>query len=151
MLRSRQSVAGGGREPLADLLARHGRVEELRAYAEVSPLVEVTRCLSELLEARGDLDGAIEVYREAPNASVAFEVNSAAELSQLLQRHGRAGEALEVIRMLAESPHGDDWSIHLACVMYLEQDRAGEGLAFLDACEARHPDAWWDFSHCVWR
>ncbi|WP_435975616.1 hypothetical protein [Streptomyces sp. Qhu_M48] len=100
LLHSRQITSVNNRDALADLLARHERIEELRAYAAAEPGGLAAQRLSELLEERGDVDGAIAVYR-SPDDSPACRVLGAAELARLLARHGRGDEAIEVMRALA--------------------------------------------------
>ncbi|MFV2174088.1 hypothetical protein ACFHW2_30215 [Actinomadura sp. LOL_016] len=64
LLHTRETTSVNGRDQLADLLARHDRIEELRAYAAAESLGTAAQCLAEVLEARGDVEGAIAVYRQ---------------------------------------------------------------------------------------
>lgn len=84
-------------EQLAALLARHGRLDELRAAAADDSGSAVQR-LARLLEGRGDVDGAIAAYRQA-DGSVAQDPHSAFELAKLLARHGWGSEAIDVLRV----------------------------------------------------
>lgn len=132
-----------GHEQLAGLLVRSGRIEELRAYAE--ELGNPARRLAGLLEERGDLEGAIAVYRR-PEASENFRRFGAVELAALLERHGRGGEAIEVLRALADAPLGaEDWLVRRLCALYADQGRAEEGLAYLDDLTSRRGEEDWTF------
>ncbi|MFF7459578.1 hypothetical protein [Kitasatospora sp. NPDC008115] len=146
LLRRREVTSVNNRDALADLLARHGRIEELRVYAASEYHGHAVRSLAEVLEERGDVEGAISVYRtfaEKPHGM--WRV--AHPLSQLLVRHGQADEAITVMRALADSPGGaDDWVADTLCTLYAEHGRADEGLAYLDALkERRDGEEEWDF------
>ncbi|MEU2021304.1 hypothetical protein ABZ565_03870 [Streptomyces sp. NPDC016469] len=65
LLRHRQITSVNSRDQLADLLARHGRIEELRAYAATDGHEEAVQRLAELLGEHGDVEGAIAAYRGA--------------------------------------------------------------------------------------
>ncbi|WP_445530001.1 hypothetical protein [Streptomyces cyslabdanicus] len=62
--------AGQQPDPLAELLVRHGRINELRAYAADEDWPEAVRHLAELLETRGDVAGAGEVYQRRKRGGV---------------------------------------------------------------------------------
>ncbi|MFD7445381.1 tetratricopeptide repeat protein [Streptomyces sp. NPDC059909] len=135
LLRTRDVTSVNGRDQLAELLARHDRIGELREYAAIEVLGDAARCLAESLEERGDLAGAIEVYRPrvadgSPHAAV--------ELAQLLARHGRGREAIEVLSSLPCSSGGwEDWVVDALCTLYIDRDRAEDGLAYLDHLSAQ--------------
>ncbi|MFJ8166805.1 hypothetical protein ACIRBY_38615 [Streptomyces sp. NPDC096136] len=132
-----------GHEQLAGLLVRTGRMEELRVYAE--ELGAPARRLAELLAERGDLEGAIAVYRR-PGASEDFRRFGAVELAALLERHGRGGEAIEVLRLLADAPLGaEDWLVRRLCTLYADHGRAEEALAYLDDLKSSRGDEDWGF------
>lgn len=137
LLRRREVTSVNGRDTLADLLARHGRLEELRAYTDFEYQGHAARSLAEVLEERGDEEGAIAVYRtfaEKPHGM--WRV--AHPLSQLLVRHGRVDEAIAAMRALADSPGGaDDCVVDTLCTLYAEHGRAQEALAYLDALKER--------------
>ncbi|MET8974946.1 hypothetical protein ABZX85_04945 [Streptomyces sp. NPDC004539] len=142
LLRTRRSTSVNGRDQLADLLVRHDRIEELRAYAEADVLGHAAQSLAEALEERGDVDGAIEVYRHP-----ARHCHGTVLLSELLSRHGRGAEAIEALRALVQSPGGgDDWIVDTLCALYADHGRAHDGLAELDALKARRGgEEEWDF------
>ncbi|MEJ8643851.1 tetratricopeptide repeat protein [Streptomyces sp. MS1.HAVA.3] len=133
VLRTHEIVSVNGVDPLAALLARHDRMDELRAYAATEPLEDAARLLAELLEARGDVPGAVEVYRPlvadgSPHAAV--------RLAELLARHGRGDEAVEVLRTLPAAHGGhEDWILDPLARLYVAQGRAEEGLAHFAAIE----------------
>ncbi|MEU1226185.1 hypothetical protein [Streptomyces sp. NPDC005828] len=128
-------------EQLAALLARQGRLDELRAAAATDDSRYAVQRLAMLLEERGDVEGAIAAYRQAdrPGAHSAFE------LAQLLARHGRGSEAIDVMRLQADAHNGDDWILHTLADLYLAQGRPEDGLAHLDALAAtRGGEEDWD-------
>ncbi|MFJ8981536.1 tetratricopeptide repeat protein [Streptomyces sp. NPDC102282] len=143
LLRRRQVTSVNSRDQLADLLARHGRIEELRAYAAVDGHEEAVQQLAELLEKDGDVEGAIAVYERA-DGPAARNPNSAYELAQLLARHGRGGEAIAVMRAQADAHHSDDWILHALSRLCLDQGCPAEGLVHLDALAAERggEDEW---------
>ncbi|MFC8897737.1 tetratricopeptide repeat protein [Streptomyces cinereoruber] len=131
VLRTYGSLVVDNRDPLAELLIRHDRVDELRAHAAGEDREEAARHLAELLEARGDVEGAIEVYRRQAEYD---SWHAPALLARLLARHGRGAEAVEVVRAMNSA---EDWIVDLLCELLAAEGRAGEGLAHLDALEAR--------------
>ncbi|MFJ9944955.1 tetratricopeptide repeat protein [Streptomyces erythrochromogenes] len=140
LLRRRQITSVNSRDQLSDLLARHGRIEELRAYAALDGHEEAVQRLAELLEERGDVEGAIAVYGQS-DGSAGWNPNSAYELAQLLARHGRAGQAIAVMRAQADAHHSDDWILHALSELCLNQGRPADGLAHLDALDAQRGGA----------
>ncbi|WP_201261200.1 tetratricopeptide repeat protein [Embleya scabrispora] len=143
LLHRRQNVSVNGRDQLAELLARHGRVEELRAYAACDGHEGAIRQLAELLEQGGDVEGAIAVYGPA-DGPAARNPNPAYDLAHLLVRHGRGEEAITVMRARADAHPGDDWILHALAELCLDQGRPADGLAHLDALHARRggEDEW---------
>lgn len=136
LLRRRQITSVNSQDQLAELLARHGRIEELRAYAALDGHEEAVQQLAELLEKGDDLEGAIAVYGQA-DGPAARNPNSAYELAQLLARHGRGGEAIAVMRAQADAHHSDDWILHALSELCLDQGCPVDGLAHLDALDAQ--------------
>ncbi|WP_234349887.1 ATP-binding cassette domain-containing protein [Streptomyces sp. WM4235] len=137
LLHTRQITSVNGRDQLADLLARQDRIEELRAYAASEHHGHAAQRLAEVLEERGDVEGAIAVYRH-PGDSPAGQCHDAVQLAQLLARHDRGDEAIEVMRTLADSPDGaQDWIVDTLCTLYADHSRARDGLAHLDNLKAR--------------
>ncbi|MEU3795335.1 hypothetical protein AB0F07_37045 [Streptomyces fructofermentans] len=145
LLHTRDTTSVDNRDRLADLLARHDRIEELRTYAAVEHHGHAAERLAEVLEERGDVEGAIAVFRH-PGDAQAPRSHGAVHLSRLLARHGRGDEAITVMRALVDSPGGaEDWLVDTLCTLYAEQGRAEEGLAHLDTLKARHGGEDWDF------
>ncbi|MDX3539638.1 hypothetical protein PV721_35995 [Streptomyces sp. MB09-01] len=137
MLRRRVVTSVNGRDALADLLARHDRIEELRAYAATETLGHAARSLAEVLEEHGDVEGAISVYRTFAEESDGMW-HVAHVLSQLLVRHGLVDDAIAVMHALADSPYGaDDCVVDTLCTLHAEHGRAHDGLAYLDALKER--------------
>ncbi|MFJ9446329.1 tetratricopeptide repeat protein [Kitasatospora sp. NPDC101235] len=136
LLRNRSITSVNGCDQLADLLARHGRIAELRACATADTYGHAAQRLAELLEERGDVEGAIAVYqpgdRPAPQGA-----NSAYRFARLLARHGRGGEAIDVMRAQADAYPRDDWILHALADLCLGQGRPRDGLAHLDDLKAR--------------
>ncbi|MFF4763799.1 tetratricopeptide repeat protein [Streptomyces sp. NPDC001292] len=136
LLRTRNGSSLNNRDQLADLLARHERIAELRAYAAADALGHAAQRLAELLEERGDVEGAIAVYQQA-GASAVHRPNTDVLLAHLLARHGQGDEAINVMRALADSRSGDDWILHTWSTLCVDQNRPEDGLAHLDALAAR--------------
>ncbi|MFJ1577944.1 tetratricopeptide repeat protein [Streptomyces sp. NPDC088182] len=144
LLSTRQFTSLNGRDQLADLFARHNRIDELRSYADTEPLGHAARRLAELLEERGDVDGAITVYRQAGKASIR-RGNAAVELARLLARHDRYDDAIEVMRALADVPGGaEDWIVDVLCTLYADQGRPQDALTWLDDLKARRGKEEWE-------
>lgn len=145
LLHTRQCTSVNSRDQLADLLARHDRIEQLRAYAAADHHGHAAERLAELLEERGDVAGAVEVFRRLDDGVVPW-IYRAVPLAELLTRHGRGAEAVEVLRPLVMSGAGhDDCLADHLCRLYAEQGRAADGLTFLDELKADHGDEDWEF------
>ncbi|MFD7451775.1 tetratricopeptide repeat protein [Kitasatospora sp. NPDC059827] len=144
LLSALESNSIDARDQLAGLLARHGRIEELRAYAAAEDHGRAARRLAVLLEERGDVEGAVAVYRQAAMATVA-RGHVAVHLAQLLARHGRSGDAIGVMRALADAPGGaEDWIVDTLCTLYADQGRPQDALAYLDDLKARRGTEEWE-------
>ncbi|WP_326756728.1 hypothetical protein OIE73_38865 [Streptomyces hirsutus] len=144
LLRTRDKTSLNNRDQLADLLARQDRIEELHAYAATEPFGIAARRLAELLEERDDVEGAITMYRQADDRSFR-PGHMAVDLAQLLARHGRVEEAIEVMCALADAPGGaEDWIVHMLCTLYTDQGRPQDGLAYLDALKTRRGEEEWE-------
>ncbi|QRV28274.1 hypothetical protein I6J42_19885 [Streptomyces californicus] len=135
LLHRRETTSVNGRDQLADLLARHDRITELRAYAACEHHGHAVQRLAEVLEERGDIDGAIAAYRTF-GATPSGMWHVVGELSALLVRHGRSDQAIEVLRLHTEHDP-EDWIVHLLCTLYADHGRSREGLTHLDAIKTR--------------
>ncbi|MFD3622695.1 tetratricopeptide repeat protein, partial [Streptomyces sp. NPDC058676] len=144
LLRTGNTMLLNNREQLAGLLARRGRLDELRTVAATDDSRYAVQALARLMEERGDVEGAIAAYRQT-KGPVARDPNSAFELAQLLVRHSRGSEAIDVMRVQADARNGDDWILHTLSGLCLDQGRPGDGLAHLDALDAaRGGEEDWD-------
>ncbi|MFC9616599.1 tetratricopeptide repeat protein [Streptomyces sp. NPDC056938] len=144
LLRTGSIALLNNREQLAALLARRGRLDELRAAAATDDSGYAVQGLARSLEERGDVEGAIAAYRHAGGV-VALDPNSAFEFARLLARHGRGNEAIDVMRVQAGALNGDDWILHTLSELCLDQGRPEDGLAHLDAlAAARGGEEEWD-------
>jgi tetratricopeptide (TPR) repeat protein len=135
LLHTRQITSVNNRDQLADLLARHDRVGELRAYAALEDHGHAAQRLAEVLEEQGDVEGAIAVYRQ--DDSPLRRYHGGVHLVQLLARHGRGDDAIEVMRTLADSYGDEDWIVDTLCTLYADHGRTGDALAYLDALKTR--------------
>ncbi|MGW8351719.1 tetratricopeptide repeat protein [Streptomyces wedmorensis] len=146
LLHSRQHITSvNNHDQLADLLAKHDRIEELRSYTASEHHGHAAQCLAEVLEERGDVEGAIAAYRTF-GASPEGMWNVAVPLTRVLVRHGRSDEAIEVMHTLADQVGAEDWVVDTLCTLYADHGRAQDGLAYLDALKARRGgEEEWDF------
>ncbi|MEU4266185.1 tetratricopeptide repeat protein [Streptomyces argenteolus] len=146
LLHRRDTTSVNGRDALADLLARHDRIDELRAYAASEYHGHAAQCLAEVMEKRGDVEGAVAAYRTfAAGTDGLWHV--AVPLARLLTRHGRGDEAIDAVRELADRPGGaEDWIVDALCTLYADHGRARDGLIYLDMLKERRGGMEeWDF------
>ncbi|MEK2493994.1 hypothetical protein WN990_31040 [Kitasatospora purpeofusca] len=144
LLRTRSFPSDNGCGRLADLLARHGRLDELRAYAATDARGVATQRLAEVLEEQGDVEGAVALYRRT-GGGTAHVPYAAYHLALLLARHGRGDEAIEVMRAHADTCPGEDSVLHPLAELCLDQGRPHDGLAHLDDLKAeRGGEEDWD-------
>ncbi|MFF4446598.1 tetratricopeptide repeat protein [Streptomyces sp. NPDC001502] len=138
VLRAYDFTVVNNRDPLAELLVRHDRLDELRAYVAGEGPWEAARQLAEALEARGDVAGAVDAYRSHGEED---RWHTSYLLAQLLARHGRGAEGIEVLRALGSA---EDWIVDALCELFAAEGRAEEGLAHLDALKARRGQEEWE-------
>lgn len=144
LLHTRDVSSVNGRDQLADLLVRHLRIEELRAYVATDSHGHTARRLAQVLEEGGDVEGAIAVY-QGPEASKVHRFHRAVHLAELLVRHERGEEAVAVMRGAVDSPGGfEDWIVHTLCDLYAGQGRPQDGLDYLDALKKRRGKEEWE-------
>ncbi|MFI1976638.1 hypothetical protein [Streptomyces wedmorensis] len=146
LLHTRQHITSvNNHDQLAGLLARHDRIEELRVYAASERYGHAAQCLADVLEERGDVEGAIAAYRTFGGSPEGMW-HVAVPLTRLLVRRGRSDEAIEVMYMLADQVGAEDWIVDTLCTLYADHGRAQDGLAYLDALKAcRGGEEEWDF------
>ncbi len=137
-----RSFAWWAQRELAGLLSARGDVESLRARALEGDF-DCANSLARLLKERGDLDGAIEVWRAGLDAG---EQWAAIGMSDLLSGANRKGEAVAVLETWLESARSRDslgrQTVHRALVdLYV-----GEGLIdkALDMVRADPEAVGWD-------
>ncbi|MFE5720903.1 tetratricopeptide repeat protein [Streptomyces erythrochromogenes] len=124
-------------QQLAGLLARHGREAGLRAFAADGGEEYALFALADHLEARHRVDEAVETLRRA--AGVPAGPHVALHLAELLVRHGRRAEAIEVLRPVPHTMGGDpEWILRPLCRLLADEGRPDEALAYVDDFYARH-------------
>jgi predicted negative regulator of RcsB-dependent stress response len=112
---------------LADLLAEQGQIDELRARADAGSEDAAYR-LADLLFEQGCVEAAIEVLRPNADASKTFPVE---RLADLLVQHDRVDEAIEILRARADTGE-EHAAIYLVGVL-AKQGRIDELRARADA------------------
>ncbi|MFK0108655.1 hypothetical protein [Streptomyces sp. NPDC091217] len=106
-------VYAGHAHQLARLLARHGREAELRAFPAEDGEEFALTALVGMLERQDRIPDAVALLQRSAGTG---NPHAAFGLAELLVRHGRHGEAVEVLRAVVETAGGDsDWVIHLLC------------------------------------
>ncbi|MBR7834557.1 tetratricopeptide repeat protein [Actinospica durhamensis] len=115
-------------EHLADLLARHGRHEELRALIDGHGGDQAAYRLAGHLEQAGDVDGAMELLEPL---AASGRPNPSVLLAELLVRAGRADEALSVLRRALVGGE-EDWLLHTWAELMAASGRTEEALTVLD-------------------
>jgi tetratricopeptide (TPR) repeat protein len=115
-------------ELLADMMIRYGRMTEVRALVAGRRGRYAAARLASFLAGQGNIDGAIEVLAPFLEAG---SPNTAALAARLLEEHGRAGEAIEIMRREAERGY-EDWVVHMLTDLLARHGRADEAIAFTD-------------------
>ncbi|MFJ8164187.1 hypothetical protein ACIRBY_25130 [Streptomyces sp. NPDC096136] len=123
-------------DQLARLLGRHGREAELRAFPADGGEEYALAALTQLLEEQDRIPEAVALLGQSAGTG---NPHAAFDLAELLARHGRHDEAVEVLRTAAETAGGDcDWLIHLLCRILVDAGRADEALTWIDDHFTRH-------------
>jgi tetratricopeptide (TPR) repeat protein len=115
-------------EHLADLLARHGRAEELRALTDSYGGEHAAFRLARYLESVGDLDGAVALLEPI---AASGRPNPSVVLAELLLSSGRTDEALASLRRALVGGE-EDWLINTWAQLMAGAGRADEAMAVLD-------------------
>ncbi|WP_344502309.1 tetratricopeptide repeat protein [Dactylosporangium maewongense] len=127
-------------EQLADILARHGRERQLRELVAGGGGEHAVFRLAVWLESLDRVDEAVEAMR--PFATDGSP-NVAAALAELLTRHGRADEAIEVLLPVPRLMGGDpEWLVGILGKLLVERGRADEALAAVDDLAAHYGGMW---------
>ncbi|MGP3931322.1 tetratricopeptide repeat protein [Nonomuraea sp. KM88] len=133
LMRTSELTSNYGPDELADLLARHGRQDELRAYAAEKGSLTAAECLAQFLEERGEVEAAIEVLRPLVRSG---SPGPAEALANLLARNGRVDEAIEMLRPVPYSITDDyehrDYFAERLYTWLADQGRVEEALAIID-------------------
>ncbi|MFC5918366.1 hypothetical protein [Streptomyces pulveraceus] len=123
-------------EQLARLLGRHGREAELRAFPADDGEEYALAALAQLLEEQDRIPEAVALLGQSAGAG---NPHAAFGLAELLARHGRHHEAVEVLWSAVETAGGDsDWLMHLLCRILVDAGRAEDALDRLDDYCTRH-------------
>ncbi|MFD0427189.1 tetratricopeptide repeat protein [Streptomyces zhihengii] len=143
LLHTRDKASLNNRDQLADLLARHNRIDELRAYAATepwgSPRGAWPKCWRSAATSRA------RSPRTGKPATTPSPLPDGGALADLLARHSRNDEAIDVMRALADAPGGaEDWILHQLCTLYADQGRPEDGLAYLDARTGHPGEVEWE-------
>lgn len=117
-------------EQLADLLARHDRVRELRKLAAGQAGDEAAQRLARWYAAKGDPDKALRSLRKFVRNWTPSEAFVAVEI---LTEQGKIDEALDVVRPMALEEGADPYcAAPLYFGLLAEHGRHDEALAFID-------------------
>jgi len=135
--------AGTPRVPLGDLYSRQGRLDDAEQVllpateaAEESVAAAAYRQLGDIYKARGNIDTAIEMYREALRRKPDW-ASTRAQVAYLLRNRGKwAGAALEMLRAVkVKSRYSQNLARDLPQTCYLgaieSHEQSNEKLALL--------------------
>ncbi|MFC9429830.1 tetratricopeptide repeat protein [Streptomyces sp. NPDC056987] len=153
LLHTRCATVVNGQDLLADLLARHDRLTELRDCIAGPGGEDAAHRLAQLLEDRGDAEGALDVLRPFV---VAGSPNAAVWSAETLTRLGRVDEAVEVLRPVPGHIGDPEWVVRMLWTLLADHGREDEALTFIDDLAARSDGMWfelfceraWLLSHC---
>ncbi|MET9638455.1 tetratricopeptide repeat protein [Streptomyces virginiae] len=124
-------------QQLAHLLARHDREADLRAFVADGGEEYALAALADHLEQQQRVEEAVETLRRA--AGDPADPHVALHLAELLVRHGRRVEAVEVLRPVPHTMGGDpEWIMRPLCRWLVDEGRCDEALAYIDDFHARY-------------
>lgn len=142
LLRSTRTGVVNDSKALVDLLFRQGRHDDVRAHISGAGGWHAAHRFARHLELRGDVDGAADVLRPFAGPVSWAALRPRVVLAQMLRRHGRAEEWLDLLRPLPGLlvPDGDDTAtvIEELGTLLIEQGRPDEALAVVDDLARRH-------------
>ena len=114
-------------EQLADLMIRHDRLGELRDLMAGRGGCHAAHRLASFLAGQGEVDLAVQ---ELSPFIEEGSLNTAAIAAALLAEHGRADEAIEILRRAAAEHGNEDWVARMLSDLLVSQGRADEALAY---------------------
>lgn len=116
-------------EQYADILARHDREAELREFVDGPGAVHAASRLSLHLEERGRVDDAVDALR--PFVATGG-LNPALGTAEILFRHGRVDEAVELLCPEPGLEYYEAWVLQSLFIQPIECGRAEEALAMVE-------------------
>ncbi|RKS05049.1 tetratricopeptide repeat protein [Nocardiopsis sp. Huas11] len=136
LLRSTRTGVVSDVDALVDLLFRQGRHDDVRALVLGQAGSWAAHRLAGHLERAGDVDGAADVLRPFTGPVSWAALRPRVVLAQMLRRHGRADECLDLLRPLPQLvvPDGEDTAtvIEELGTLLNDQGRPEEALAVVD-------------------
>ncbi|MYS80285.1 hypothetical protein GTZ85_08655 [Streptomyces sp. SID5474] len=120
-------------EQYADTLARHGREAQLRDFADGRGGVHAASRLSLYLEEQGRVDDAVDALR--PFVATG-DPNPALGTAEILFRHDRVEEAVELLRPEPGLAYYETWVLQSLFIRLVERGRAQEALEIVDGLAA---------------
>jgi tetratricopeptide (TPR) repeat protein len=138
MLRRKADDGSGWYGPqLAEVLARNGRIDELRERIAEGDEYAITP-LARLMEEHGDTNEAIELLQRFPNAG---DREATVMLAHLLAKQGRNDEAMSYVNTIdIMDPSVGMAALETRIDLFLKQDDADGAIQFLDEALQRDPD-----------
>ncbi|NUP53198.1 MAG: tetratricopeptide repeat protein, partial [Catenulispora sp.] len=129
-------------EQLADLLVRHGRLDQLQEVIARPGGEHAAERLAEFLAERGQIEDALDTLR--PFIATG-DPNRAWQAAEILERAGRVDEAIDVLRPFPTSMTGDtDWMINRLAELLVTQGRPEEALSIIDSLAAPEQGPWFE-------
>jgi len=119
---------------LAGLMARHGRLAELRELIAGRGGVHAAYSLFALHAGRAEVDEAVRVL--SPFIADG-DPDAAAKAAELLAAHGRADEAIEILKPLPAVICEPEWPFCMLLELLTSQGRAAEAARYIDDLAVR--------------
>lgn len=121
-------------EQLAGMMVRHGRLAELRELVTGRGGVHAAYSLFASHAGQGAIDEAIRVLRPFIADG---NPNAACRAARLLAAHGRAGEAIEILKPVPALIQDPEWLVHVLLELLSSQGRAEEAVSYVDDLAAQ--------------